>query len=130
MGKRKCKTLISPLNIYFPHFSLYKENKDGTSKFRCKFCYKSKIKKENNLLYRLPGRSPKFPVINKKDKIGGVPNTTILNSHSKYKEGKIVFHQGKNHNIKKFLKIGRNKNKKIIISKPSSIREKDIYIIY
>ena len=62
-------------------------------------------------------------MINKKDKIGGFPNITILNNHSKNKGGKIVFRWGKNHNIKKFPKIDKNKNEKIILSKPSSIRE-------
>ena len=63
--------------------------------FRCIFCYKSRIKKENNLLYRLSGHSPKCPVINKKVKIERVPNITILKSHSIYKEGKIVFQSRK-----------------------------------
>ena len=46
MGKRKCKTLISPLSIYFPHFSLYKENKDGHLYLDVYFVINQELKKK------------------------------------------------------------------------------------
>ena len=130
MGKKKYSYLISPLSIHWPYFSLYKTNKDETLIFRCKYCFKCRIKKQNELLFRLSGHDPKCFVITKLDIKKKISKFNDLNKPKNIinNKRKIVNEDinKENYNLKNNL----NYLDKFKYSECSNFRENENYILF
>lgn len=103
MAKKKRRVNISPLLIDFSNYRILKIYKNNSIIYRCKYCLKSTIKKENSKYIRIVGHSRNCKVFLKK-----IPKEIdIISNNNKNKiETKVLFKNSCK------AKLPKNKNKK------------------
>lgn len=106
MAKKSLSHVISPLSVKIQFYSLYKVNVDGSKIYRCKYCYKSRIKELNKIFYRLSGHNVKCYVITK---IDSKKKLSKLNISKKEKRSKNFNNELK---ISKGMKNRKNNEQK------------------
>ena len=115
MAKKKYFRTLPSSSINLDNFSVYKINKDKTIIYRCRFCFKGKIKKKYNIYIRIAGHEHNCYLNNK---ILSKKNITKIHSIRKENNSKLII--DKNQLINDF-----NNNKSI-----NSIKDNEDNINY
>lgn len=90
MAKKKKQIIISPFSKELIYFNIYKIYKDKSKVFRCKYCYKSKIKKINEIYIKITGHIKNCKIFKNKNKrenkSHSINNNIINNKHNDNKD--------------------------------------------
>ena len=84
MAKKKNKKIIPSESLDFNVFKFYKINLDKTIIYRCKYCRKSCLEKNDNKIYRLSGHARNCPIIKNKKFVKEKNCLCLKNKESKY----------------------------------------------
>jgi hypothetical protein len=101
MAKHKVNKVLPQSSINLNVYSIYKENKDNTIVYRCKFCRHSRIKKSGEIYFAISGHKHNCKVIKKFRKQEEYPTIKInenkrnKSSFKVKKENKMIKENGK-----------------------------------
>ena len=67
MAKKKYQKILPLSSINFNNYSVCKVYPNGAILYRCKFCFNSRIKKDDNIIIRISGHTKNCNSLRKKD---------------------------------------------------------------
>lgn len=127
--KKLLHRIISQNDFNINYYKIYKINKNKSIIYRCMFCFKSRIKKDNNVFYKISGHSLNCPIIIKSFLFKTNADSKKVDLKNSYNNLTIAYTEN---NLEKIIKNKKKYNKKRIeeTTDTSTINNKndDIYI--
>ena len=130
MGKIRNKPIISPLSFNLLDYSLFAKNKDNTLVYRCKYCFRSRIKKIKNMYFRLAGHKAKCIVLTKKYNSQGKNKQKFKNNQDNNSHETIIDKSKSENNEKDNMTNKNNISSLLNNFQNDSIKENENYILF